>query len=98
MAETDIDMALSGEDIVKLQTATFLTLCSALSGAGVIRLADLAGILSAHTAADDQGAWAQVVRALAAVLAQGPASSPDRPVRRPFTLVAGGLDAPPPAG
>lgn len=87
---------LSSADIVKLQTATFLSLCTALNGAGVVRLADMATILSAHVGEADRDPWAHIVRAIAVVLTRDKdaAREEDRgahPKSRAFSVVQGGV-------
>jgi len=99
--QTTISPAPSVDDLVRLQIATFLSLSVALSGAGVIRLADIATILSTHVLDEDQAPWAQIVRALAVVLSRdhagadpaGETAQPDPPARRTFVVIEGGFAA-----
>ena len=79
-APADDGPAFSGADAIKLQTATFLSLSAALSGAGVIRLADMATILSAHVRDADQEPWAHVVRAIVTVLSRDSAHLADQSI------------------
>jgi hypothetical protein len=59
---------LSDNDIVRIQAATFLTLCAALDHGGTASLDELSGLLLCQVEEMDEGAWTVVLRGLAGVL------------------------------
>ncbi len=86
---------LSSADIIKLQAATFLSVCTALDGSGMVSFADMATILVAHADDGDRGVCAQIIRAIVVVLERERAGCPrqdgDEQSRRPpFTVIQGG--------
>lgn len=85
---------LSGDDVFRLQTATFFSLAQALNQAGVIRLGDLAGQLETHLADEDDAPWSHVLRAFVTVLRRGGPTpvEPDESVEeaRRFAVIDGG--------
>ncbi|MBU4434785.1 MAG: hypothetical protein KKC14_10265 [Alphaproteobacteria bacterium] len=62
----------SSADIVKLYAATFLPLCEMLADSGVASHARIARTISGHVPPADNGAWAQLARALVGVLERAP--------------------------
>lgn len=85
---------LSSADIIKLQAATFLSLCTALDGAGIVSSTDMATILSTHIGETDQDACSQVIRAILVVLQReradiGNQESDEGFTQKPFTVIQG---------
>jgi hypothetical protein len=88
---------LSDADVVRIQAATFLTLCAAISQGGQATLEDISAALLSHVEDMECGAWVEVIRALAAVLERDgrwhdvkPPPTPQQPLR----VIEGGLKAP----
>jgi hypothetical protein len=87
--------ALTNLDVIKLQSAAFLSVCLALSAAGVVRCSDMGELLCAHIEDGDEGAWTHVARAIALVLSgttTSQATAPDGPDAkgRAFVVIPGG--------
>ena len=59
------DLVLSSADIVKIQCATFFSLCESLDSAGLVLGRDIAARLNFHTKGAEGSSWAEVVAALA---------------------------------
>lgn len=84
---------LTDADVVRIEAATFLTICAAMANAGVARLEHLSSLLLSQIDEDDVGAWTEVLKGLAGVLERDGAA-PDRssPHSRPaLRVVEGGL-------
>ena len=84
----------SVQDVIKLQTATFLTLAKVLRDAGVIELDELASILLSHVGPGkaDEG-WAKIAGALAKILMRDTQPSETHCGERTFGVVEGGLSS-----